>query len=176
MKSLKLPAVSGLGTRLLDNSWSHLDNYLPADVILMEAIFSTRNGMEIEFFITWLPGSLLLIVINSWLWFRHQSNRETSESKIAHIPYIYWTMAKAQSARDEGSDATAAAGPGWRAGQGSRDSGSQTLVKSDWVSLGKLKLSHVLISCAFSKLELANWYIWTSIVEQKDTVSAAFTN
>ena len=44
------------------------------------------------------------------------------------------------------------------------------------VSLGKLKLSHVLISCAFSKLELANWYIWTSIVEQKDTVSVAFTS
>ena len=65
MKSLKLPAVSGLGTRLLDNSWSHLDNHLPADVILMEAIFSTRNGMEIELFITWLPGSLLLIVLYS---------------------------------------------------------------------------------------------------------------
>ena len=44
------------------------------------------------------------------------------------------------------------------------------------VSLGKLELSHVLIRCAFSKLELANWYIWTSIVEQKDTVSVAFTS
>ena len=153
-----------------------LDHHLPADVISMEAIFSTKNCMEREFFITWLPGSLLQIVINSWLWFRHQWNRETSESKIAHIPYIYWTMAKAQSARDEGSDFTTAACTRMTCELGSRDSGSQTLVKSDWVSLGKLKLSHVLISCAFSKLELANWYIWTSIVEQNDTVSVAFTS